>query len=121
MVAVYAVLSYAKMLLLLHRLVEVSRRMSMAALRRVMAAPMAFFDSNPTGRILNRFSSDLDILDNKMPATLLETLWCLNSVLSSLFIIAYQVPYIIIFFVPIFAAGVMLQVCKFLCLMNNLQ
>jgi len=30
------------------------------ALENVMHAPMLFFDSNPTGRILNRFSKDLD-------------------------------------------------------------
>lgn len=29
-------------------------------LDKVMKAPMAFFDANPEGRLLNRFSKDLD-------------------------------------------------------------
>ena len=37
-----------------------SNRIHATAVDKVMKAPMSFFDSNPTGRILNRFSKDLD-------------------------------------------------------------
>ena len=37
-----------------------SDRMHSASLDKVLKAPMMFFDSNPEGRILNRFSKDLD-------------------------------------------------------------
>jgi ATP-binding cassette subfamily C (CFTR/MRP) protein 10 len=36
-------------------------------LQKVMSAPITFFDRNPRGRILNRFSSDLYSVDDSLP------------------------------------------------------
>lgn len=43
-------------------------------LHNVLHAPNAFFDVTPLGRILNRFSKDVDVLDNTLPMTLRG--WC---------------------------------------------
>ncbi|KAJ3030728.1 UNVERIFIED_CONTAM: hypothetical protein HDU68_007939 [Siphonaria sp. JEL0065] len=37
------------------------------ALRRIVHTPSSFFDTNPLGRVLNRFSRDQDIIDNTLP------------------------------------------------------
>lgn len=41
-------------------------------LQRVLHLPASFFDTNPSGRILNRFSRDTDIMDSVLPTTLFQ-------------------------------------------------
>lgn len=40
---------------------------SSAALRGVMQAPLSFFNANPMGRLINRFTSDISSLDTTFP------------------------------------------------------
>lgn len=47
-----------------------SRYLHRNLLRRILAAPVAFFDSTPMGRILNRFSADITQIDEKLGYTI---------------------------------------------------
>ncbi|KAF9436204.1 hypothetical protein BGZ76_004588 [Entomortierella beljakovae] len=58
----FIVVSVASVLLSF-TIIKTSKRMHGQAFDMVIHAPMSFFDSNPIGRILNRFSKDIETLD----------------------------------------------------------
>jgi ATP-binding cassette subfamily C (CFTR/MRP) protein 1 len=45
---------------------EASKNMLRDSMYRVLRAPMSFFDTTPLGRITNRFSKDIDTMDNTL-------------------------------------------------------
>ena len=47
-----------------------SRSLHADMLRQMLHCPMSFYDTTPIGRIVNRFSKDIDIVDNALPAVL---------------------------------------------------
>ncbi len=61
-------------------------------------------------RILNRFSSDIDVLDLRIPMEMGDALFCLANTLAVIVTIAANVPAITAFFIPIIGAGAILQV-----------
>lgn len=51
------------------------------SIKNLLRNPMAFFDSTPLGRILNRFTQDVDEIDEELPSTIHALLNCLYMVL----------------------------------------
>lgn len=70
-------------------------------LHRVMRAPMAFFDTTPMGRIVNRFSQDVYTIDEMIPQTLSSLISCAGQVLSTVIVIAMTTPLFLVAVVPL--------------------
>ncbi|XP_049281513.1 multidrug resistance-associated protein 1-like isoform X2 [Anopheles funestus] len=54
--------------------------------------PMSFFDTTPLGRIINRFSKDVDVVDNVLPVTIRAWLLFLFNVIGVFIVIAISTP-----------------------------
>ncbi|XP_031616914.1 multidrug resistance-associated protein 1 isoform X6 [Contarinia nasturtii] len=70
-------------------------------LRKIMRAPMAFFDRTPLGRIINRLSHDVNEVDIDFPATLRAWVSCIFSVLSTLVVISVSTYWFMAVIFPI--------------------
>ncbi|KNC48738.1 ABC transporter C family member 1 [Thecamonas trahens ATCC 50062] len=113
----YVILGLSNTLLLLARSllfaragVAASRALHSRLFANILRAPMSFFDTTPIGRILSRFSKDIDSIDNSLPKTLHSLGGTLFRCLATLILVAVIIPWFLIPCVPvIFAYGVVQQ------------
>ncbi|KAG8685634.1 hypothetical protein FRC08_012996, partial [Ceratobasidium sp. 394] len=73
-----------------------SRTLYDRMLRSVMRSPSRFFDKTPSGRILNRFSKDVDMIDGGLQSYMIQVLTQVLALTISVATIAYAVPYFIL-------------------------
>ncbi|XP_076338372.1 multidrug-Resistance like Protein 1 isoform X1 [Tachypleus tridentatus] len=69
-------------------------------LLNILRSPMQFFDTTPIGRIVNRFSKDIDTLDITIPMNLRSFLACFLQVLATLFVISLETPIFLVVILP---------------------
>ncbi|KAK9847067.1 hypothetical protein WJX84_012280 [Apatococcus fuscideae] len=85
-------LTVARAMILAYSSVRASRSLHARLLEKLMRLPMSFFDSQPTGRLLNRFARDLEMVDTSLPMSLGSFLNCVVNVVGSLLVIAFVSP-----------------------------
>ena len=80
-----------------------------ALLNGVMRSPMIFFDTNPLGRIINRFSADIDSLDMFIPSQIANFVWSLCEVITTFIVIASATPMFLCAIIPVIIVFVIIQ------------
>lgn len=78
-----------------------SKRLHNSILRSVLRAKIEFFDTNPLGRILNRFSADIGTSDEIFPLTVYDFLVGSFVVLGGVVTIAIVLPFMILCLPPL--------------------
>lgn len=75
-----------------------------------MRAPMSFFDTTPLGRIVNRFSKDMDVIDENLQRALTDFLWCFFDVIGMIVAISYATPLFLTILPPLAVLYIYIQV-----------
>ncbi|GKT84693.1 ABC transporter family protein [Colletotrichum tofieldiae] len=100
--ALQAVLMFVFSLLLSILGTKSSKVMLRQAVTRVLRAPMSFFDTTPLGRITNRFSRDVDVMDNTLTDAMRMYFFTLAMILSVFALIIAFFHYFAIALGPLF-------------------
>ncbi|KAI0019610.1 ATP-binding cassette transporter protein YOR1-like protein [Xylariomycetidae sp. FL0641] len=79
-----------------------SKQLLTQAVTRTLRAPMAFFDTTPLGRITNRFSRDVDVMDNNLADAMRMFYLTLAMIISVFALIIAFFHYFAIALVPLF-------------------
>ncbi|CAO1615299.1 unnamed protein product [Parajaminaea phylloscopi] len=73
-----------------------SQHLHARAAKRVLHAPLSFFDTTPQGRITHRFSKDIDAVDNVVGETLRLFISVCVQALGSIILVAIILPWFLI-------------------------
>lgn len=97
-------------LILAYSSIKAARNLHQGLLMNIMHLPMQFFESTPLGRIVNRFSKDVNSVDDKIPRSLGMFLRTFLATLGTIFVISYSTPLFLTCVLPLGALYVFIQV-----------
>lgn len=81
--------------------VQAARLLHAALLHNKIRSPQSFFDTTPSGRILNRFSKDIYVIDEVLAPTILTLLNSFFMSISTLVVIVASTPLFIVVVIPL--------------------
>ncbi|XP_008569047.1 PREDICTED: canalicular multispecific organic anion transporter 2 [Galeopterus variegatus] len=81
--------------------IQAARLLHEALLHNKMRSPQSFFDTTPSGRILNRFSKDIFVIDEILAPTILMLLNSFYTSMSTVVVIMVSTPLFAVVIVPL--------------------
>ena len=96
--------------LLTYGCITASRVLHDSLLHKIMRCPMSFFETTPIGRIVNRFSKDINLIDEKIPKSSKQFISTFTTMLGTVFVISFSTPLFLTVLVPIAFAYILTQV-----------
>lgn len=82
--------------------VKASQTLHDLMFKGLISSTMRFFDTNPSGRILNRFSKDMGAVDEYLPKSVLDATQIILNMTGAVFVASVVNP---LFLIPIFVMG----------------
>uniref|UniRef100_A0A5F8HI53 Multidrug resistance-associated protein 4 n=1 Tax=Monodelphis domestica TaxID=13616 RepID=A0A5F8HI53_MONDO len=99
--AVTVLFGIMRSILVFYVLVNASQNLHNRMFESILRAPVLFFDRNPIGRILNRFSKDIGHLDDLLPLTFLDFIQTFLQVIGVIAVAVAVIPWIILPLIPL--------------------
>ncbi|KAL5020047.1 hypothetical protein ScPMuIL_002939 [Solemya velum] len=85
----------------LTRMVTAAGRLHHRMLKCILRSPMLFFDTTPVGRMMNRFSSDIDVMDTNLPLSFRIMIVMLFRLITIIIIVSITTPLFLAVIVPV--------------------
>ncbi|XP_076266259.1 multidrug resistance-associated protein 1-like isoform X6 [Rhynchophorus ferrugineus] len=70
-------------------------------LYNMLRLPLCFFDTTPSGRIISRFSKDVEVVDDTLPWYINDGIFCIFEVIGTLAVTSIATPLFIVVIIPI--------------------
>ncbi|XP_033840128.1 ATP-binding cassette sub-family C member 3 isoform X4 [Periophthalmus magnuspinnatus] len=86
-----------------------ARKLHLNLVNNKLHTPQSFYDTTPIGRIINRFSKDVYVIDEALPATVLMFLGTFFVSLSTMIVIVSSTPIFAVVIVPLIFIYVFVQ------------
>uniref|UniRef100_UPI0037E8F146 ATP-binding cassette sub-family C member 4-like n=1 Tax=Semicossyphus pulcher TaxID=241346 RepID=UPI0037E8F146 len=99
--AAAVVFGYARSLVIFDSLVRSAQTLHNSMFNAVIRTPVRFFDVNPIGRILNRFSKDISQMDSTLPITFVDFYQLILQNIGVVAVAASVIPLILVPVVPL--------------------
>ncbi|KAM9321307.1 ATP-binding cassette sub-family C member 4 [Gastrophryne carolinensis] len=92
---------FLRSILVFQVLVSAAQALHNQMFKSLLQAPVLFFDRNPIGRVLNRFSKDIGHLDDLLPFTFLDFIQVFLQILGVIAVAVAVIPWILIPLLPL--------------------
>ena len=114
--AVYSSLGLSKSLILfvanltfVFMFIKATKQLHNKLLYCVLRSDLKFFESTPNGRIINRFTKDIEATEDSIPSSIKSLIDCILSLGTTVIIISSSTPFVFLALIPVIIVYVLVQ------------